>query len=97
MNEYSTGPRGVSAIFPPVSIFLRRSPFHLLKFRNSQRKAIRPEIRIVTLTGYNSRELEMKIRKQGIIYYMIKPIDTKILKALVDHISQKYLNFVDNT
>ena len=60
-------------------------------------KEVWPEIRIVTLTGYNSRELEMKIRKQGIIYYMIKPIDTKILKALVDHISQKYLNIMDNT
>jgi DNA-binding NtrC family response regulator len=48
-----------------------------------------PEIRIITMTGYNSRELEMEVRKQGIIYYMIKPFDAMVLKEIVDHIAKK--------
>jgi two-component system response regulator HydG len=48
-----------------------------------------PTLGVVTMTGYNSRELEMEVRKQGILYYMIKPLDTKCLKELLDHISLK--------
>ncbi len=54
-----------------------------------QFKRLCPEIGIITMTGYNSRELEMKVREQGILYYMIKPFETKYLKSLLDHISQK--------
>ena len=48
-----------------------------------------PTLGVVTMTGYNSRELEMEVRKQGIPYHMIKPFDTKCLKELLDHISYK--------
>ena len=54
-----------------------------------QFKELCPNIGIVTMTGYNSRELEMQVRKQGILYYMIKPFETEHLKPLLDHISQK--------
>ena len=54
-----------------------------------QIKELWPEIGIVTMTGYNSRELEMSVREQGILYYMIKPFETKWLQSLLDHISQK--------
>ncbi len=52
-------------------------------------KEVWPEIRIVTMTGHNSRELEMEVRKQGIIYYMIKPVNVQNLKEIVDHIYKK--------
>ncbi len=49
-------------------------------------KSIRPKIRIITMTGHNSRELELKVRSQGILYYMVKPLEAKNLKLLLDHI-----------
>ena len=49
-------------------------------------KKINPEVNIITMTGHNSRELERKVRKQGIIYYMVKPIETKNLKIILDHL-----------
>jgi DNA-binding response OmpR family regulator len=49
-------------------------------------KSTDPEINIITMTGYNSREVEQKVRKQGILYYMVKPMETKNLKLLLDHI-----------
>jgi DNA-binding NtrC family response regulator len=54
-----------------------------------QIKQIRPAVRIVTMTGYNSRELELKIRRQGILYYMIKPLEESYLKSILDYISSK--------
>jgi response regulator of citrate/malate metabolism len=39
-----------------------------------QMKRIRPDVIIIAMTGLNSRELEQKIRRQGILYYMIKPL-----------------------
>lgn len=52
-------------------------------------KRIRPGIGIVTMTGYNSRELELHIRQKGILYYMIKPFKAKVMKEVLDHISKK--------
>ncbi len=54
------------------------------KFKN-----IDPEIHIITMTGHNSRELELKVRSQGILYYMVKPIETKNFKLIIDHIINK--------
>ena len=55
-----------------------------------QLKELWPEVGIVTMTGYNTREIEKEVREQGILYYMIKPFDTGYLKELLDHLSQKY-------
>jgi len=52
-------------------------------------KELWPRIGIIAMTSYNSRKLEMEVREQGILYYMIKPFDTKYLKELLDHVSQK--------
>ena len=54
-----------------------------------QFKAVDPKIGVITITGYNSRELELEIRRHGILHYLIKPVDLKTLKTIVDHIAQK--------
>ncbi len=54
-----------------------------------QFKQMWPEIGIVTMTGYNSRELELEVRQQRIVYYMIKPFSIKELKEVLDHNSKK--------
>ena len=54
-----------------------------------QFKGVWPDTGIVTMTGHNSRELELKVRQQGIIYYMIKPFSLMVLKEILDHISKK--------
>ena len=48
-------------------------------------KMFRPNVRIITMTGYNSRDLEREVRKQGIIYYMLKPFKYEHLKEILDH------------
>ena len=79
---------------------LGRSPFDLILLDiflpDSQGDELIPQIRarcpgghIVTMTGLSTRELEIRVRKQGIAYYMIKPFDLKHLKAIVDHIAKK--------
>jgi len=49
-------------------------------------KQIDPDIEIITMTGENSRELEQRVRKEGILYYMVKPIETQNLKLLLEHL-----------
>ena len=61
-----------------------------------QFKELWPDVGIVTMTGHNTRELEMEVREQGILYYMVKPFETKSLKELLDHISHKYSKKVNN-
>ena len=60
-------------------------------------KEIRPQVGIVTMTGNNSRELESKVRKEGIIYYMIKPFQMTILKEILDHVSKRSKQAVKGT
>ena len=52
-------------------------------------KESKPDIGIVTVTDANSSGQEKRIRTLGIVYYMIKPIDEKVLKEILDHISSK--------
>lgn len=54
-----------------------------------QFKAKWHDIRIVTMTGYNSQELELKVRQKGIAYYMIKPFSVQEIKEILDHILKK--------
>ena len=53
-----------------------------------QVKSICPDIKIVTMTDRNSRKLELKIRKQGVLFYMITPFNKKVLEDIVDYISK---------
>jgi len=48
-----------------------------------------PDVKIVTMTDSNSLELERRVRKYGVIYYMIKPINFKELKSIVVYMSNK--------
>lgn len=44
---------------------------------------------IITMTGHSSRDVEEKVRSQGILYYMVKPIDLAELESIVSHMSRK--------
>jgi CheY-like chemotaxis protein len=60
-------------------------------------KELRPDIKIVTMTESDGGELEKEIRTLGIIYYMSKPVSKKVLKDILDHISNKKAGmFEDN-
>ncbi len=48
-----------------------------------------PEPKIIAMTDSNSRELELKVRKEGVIYYMIKPVNTICLEKIIKYISDK--------
>jgi DNA-binding NtrC family response regulator len=48
-----------------------------------------PEINVVAMTAHNSRELETQIRKEGVIYYMIKPFELEQIQDILNHISNK--------
>lgn len=52
-------------------------------------KKVWPQSKIIVITESNSRELERNVRKEGVIYYMIKPIDTKYMESIIKHISNK--------
>jgi YesN/AraC family two-component response regulator len=56
-----------------------------------QFKKYQPGINIITMTGYNTPELERKIRGCGITYYLAKPVQMEELKSILDHIDKKYL------
>ncbi len=40
-------------------------------------KAISPGISVIAITDQNRLELEKDVRKQGIFYYLVKPIDER--------------------
>ena len=57
-----------------------------------QFKKIQPEAGIVTMTNSNSRELELQVRRQGIIYYMVKPFSLKIIQEILQHLTATRYN-----
>jgi len=69
-----------------LDIFLPDCKGHELipKFKETQ-----PDMGIVTMTGYNTRELELEVRQQGIVYYMVKPFKIEEIKEILDYISKK--------
>ena len=46
-----------------------------------------PEVKVIVTTETNSKELETKAREKGIIFYLIKPIDTRYLRSIIDHLT----------
>ncbi len=48
-------------------------------------KKLHPDSYIVTMTAYNSRDLERNVRAQGVIYYMVKPFYMDEVKDLLDY------------
>ena len=69
-----------------LGIFLPDCRGHELipKFREA-----RPDLGIVTMTGYNTRELELEVRQQGVLYYMVKPFRAEEMKMVLDHVSKQ--------
>jgi two-component system nitrogen regulation response regulator GlnG len=51
-------------------------------------RALKPEVPFVTLTGQNSRELELELRQLGTACYLSKPVPPAELKALLDHLAR---------
>lgn len=51
-------------------------------------KSLSPDTRVVAMTWKNSRELETRIREQGILYYMVKPFEAESFKSLLEHLSR---------
>ncbi len=52
-------------------------------------RTIQPDVEIVTMTGHNTRELELKIRKYGVLLYLSKPLEVNDLKSVIDHVAKK--------
>lgn len=52
-------------------------------------KKINPNINFITMTGQSTRQLELKIRSFGILYFMEKPIETENLKLILEHINER--------
>jgi len=50
-----------------------------------------PNANIITMTGYNTPDMERTIRGYGITYYMLKPVALNELKNIIDHIENKQL------
>ncbi len=56
-----------------------------------QFRKVWPDIDVVTMTAYNSRDIEMEVRKQGVTFYMSKPFNIKQLEAILACIQEKKL------
>jgi DNA-binding response OmpR family regulator len=52
-------------------------------------RVFRPDARVITLTGQSTRDLELKLREQGIAYYMAKPVAASELKSILDHMGRQ--------
>jgi len=50
-----------------------------------------PNVNIITMTGYNTPDMERTIRGYGITYYMSKPVAFDELKNIIEHIGNKQL------
>ena len=46
-----------------------------------------PEVKIIVTTESNSKELEIQVRKKGILFYLIKPIVPHYLRSIIDHLT----------
>jgi DNA-binding response OmpR family regulator len=46
-------------------------------------------IGIIVLSEDSSREVEIEIRAQGVMEYLMKPVDMKILKEILDHLASR--------
>ena len=62
----------------------------------SQFKKKQPGIGVITMTGYNSRDLEKEVRRQGVLFYMIKPFANTHLKKILDHVNKKKTKSMNN-
>lgn len=52
-------------------------------------KVLNPRTHIIAMTGFNTRDLELEVRKQGIDQYLSKPLDLKVVKMSLDHLANR--------
>ena len=52
-------------------------------------KVMCPEAGIIAVTDHNTREQELEIRKQDILYYMLNPVDKKYITSILNHLGLK--------
>ena len=52
-------------------------------------KRRQPDLKIITMTGCSTPEMEKRARQQGIAYYMAKPVNIGELRDIVEHLSGK--------
>jgi DNA-binding response OmpR family regulator len=52
-----------------------------------------PDIDIVTMTAYNSRDIEREVRKHGVVFYMSKPFSMKQLRTTLDHMKRRKVHY----
>jgi len=57
----------------------------------SRLKDLSPDTQVVAMTWNNSRELETRIREQGVLYYMVKPFEIESIRTLLQHLSRRSL------
>ena len=50
-------------------------------------KEVLQEVKIIVTTESNSKELEIQVRKKGILFYLIKPIVPHYLRSIIDHLT----------
>lgn len=85
---------------PEALIDLEKKPYELLILSAQLRDADityllpslrrhHPDLPVVALTSHNNLSLEQQIRKMGVIYYLIKPLDTEELGSIVAHVFTK--------
>jgi hypothetical protein len=43
-------------------------------------------MKIVAMATHTTRELERRVRRQGILFYMTKPVARELLQGLLDHL-----------
>lgn len=55
----------------------------------TQIQGILPEIKIVVMTGENTREKELQARQYNIFYYLVKPFSLDELRGLLFHIEKR--------
>ena len=64
---------------PDVPIAKSDKVIQLLKRAN-------PKMKIVAMATDTTRELERRVRRQGILFYMTKPVARELLEGLLDHL-----------
>ena len=47
------------------------------------------DVNIVAMTGDSNREIEERVRVQGVIYYMIKPFELDELNSIINHLARR--------
>lgn len=55
-------------------------------------KDMHRDIKIVTMAGENTRELEHRIRRHGILCYLTKPVLPSLVRELVLHLRKRVID-----